>query len=289
MKIMVAKTAGFCNGVRYALEVTLEAINYKQPDECICTIGPLIHNHQVLAMLKERGVEEIHTPEEAVGKIVVIRAHGVPPDVRRSLYQAARRVINATCKRVARVQAVIKQYAHKGYATVIVGDENHAEVIGLKGYAKRKGIVIQNVEDLERLPNAWKHVLLVAQTTQNEETYARIAEAFRRKFPHGIVKETICGATQERQEEVRKMAEIVDAMVIVGGYHSGNTVRLAEVARSTGIPTYHVETESDINQQEMSQYQVVGVSAGASTPQWMIHNVVQALDQLNKVGSVQTT
>jgi len=281
MKIIVAKTAGFCNGVRYALEMTLEAIRNKKADERICTLGPLIHNHQVLAMLKERGVEEIQSPEEATGKIVVIRAHGVPPGVRKELYRRAHRVINATCKRVARVQAVIKQYALKGYSTIIVGDENHAEVIGLKGYAEGRGIVIQNVNDLEKIPQGCSKVLLVAQTTQNEKTFAGIEEAFRRKFPGGVVKHTICGATRERQEEVRKLAGIVEAMVIVGGYHSGNTIRLAEVARSTGIPTYHVETEKDLNMKEMSRYKTVGVSAGASTPQWLIHNVVQALRQLD--------
>lgn len=281
MKVIVAKTAGFCNGVRYALEMTLEAIRNKKPDERICTLGPLIHNHQVLAMLRERGVEEVQSPEEAAGKVVVIRAHGVPPGVRRALYQNARRVINATCKRVARVQAVIKQYARKGYITVIVGDENHAEVIGLKGYAEGRGVVIKSIDELEKIPQNSSKVLLVAQTTQNEKSFNQIAEAFRQKFPKGVVKHTICGATKERQEEVRRLAGIVDAMVIVGGYHSGNTVRLAEVARSTGVPTYHVETEKDLNMNEMAQYKVVGISAGASTPQWLIHNVVQALQNLN--------
>ncbi|HDL89931.1 MAG TPA: 4-hydroxy-3-methylbut-2-enyl diphosphate reductase [Thermodesulforhabdus norvegica] len=280
MEVKVAKTAGFCNGVRYALEMTLRAIREKKDDEVICTYGPLIHNHQVLMMLRERGVEEVRRPEDTRGKVVVIRAHGVPPEVRRALYKNASRVINATCKRVARVQAVIKQHAMKGYFTVIVGDEDHAEVIGLKGYTAGRGVVIHSPEDVEKLPQEWDKVLLVAQTTQNEKIFQEIESRFFKKYPNGVVKKTICGATKERQQEVKSLAACVDAMVIVGGYHSGNTVRLVEVARSTGIPTYHVETENDINTSEMRKYKTVGVSAGASTPQWLIHKVVTTLQSI---------
>ncbi len=280
MQVRVAKTAGFCNGVRYALEMLLKVLREKQPGDRVCTYGPLIHNNHVLNMLRERGVEEIKAPHEAKGKIVVIRAHGVPPDTRRALYDSALKVVNATCKRVARVQAVIKQHANKGFHTVIVGDENHAEVVGLKGYAGENGVIIQSAEDIYTLPDNWERVLLVAQTTQNEEVFKEIAETFLKKFPHGVVKKTICAATRERQEEVRQLAGNVDAMVIVGGFHSGNTVRLVEVARSTGVPAYHVETENDLNFDELKKYKVIGVSAGASTPQWMIHNVVQALSEI---------
>jgi 4-hydroxy-3-methylbut-2-enyl diphosphate reductase len=281
VKVIVAKTAGFCNGVRYALDVTLEAVKRRKPDEVICTYGPLIHNHQVLAMLRNKGVMEVNSPEECAGKTVIIRAHGIPPDLRRQIYERATRVINATCKRVAQVQAVIRQHARKGYHTVIVGDANHAEVIGLLGYAEGKGIAIQSPDDIEKLPDDWEKVLLVAQTTQNEEIFEEVVKRFRQKYPSGVVKKTICGATHERQEEVRQLARKVDAMVIVGGYHSGNTVRLAQVAAMEGVPTYHVETEQDLNPEEMSRYRVVGVSAGASTPQWMIENVVRFLEGIS--------
>lgn len=281
MKVIVAKTAGFCNGVRYALDVTLDAVKRRKADEIICTYGPLIHNRQVLAMLKEKGVQEVNSPEECAGKTVIIRAHGIPPDLRHRIYEVGARVINATCKRVAQVQAVIRQHARKGYHTVIVGDADHAEVIGLLGYAEGKGVAIQNPDDIDKLPDDWDNVLLVAQTTQNEEIFEEVVRRFKRKFPNGIVKKTICGATHERQEEVRQLARKVDAMVIVGGYHSGNTVRLAQVAAMEGVPTYHVETEKDLNAQEMSRYKVVGVSAGASTPQWMIENVVRFLEGIS--------
>lgn len=285
MKVIVAKTAGFCNGVRYALDVTLEAVKRRKADETICTYGPLIHNRQVLSMLREKGVQEVNSPEECTGKTVVIRAHGIPPDLRQKIYTVASKVINATCKRVAQVQAVIRQHARKGYHTVIVGDADHAEVIGLLGYAEGKGVAIQHPDEIDKLPDDWDKVLLVAQTTQNEEIFEEVVQRFKRKYPNGIVKKTICGATHERQEEVRQLARKVDAMVIVGGYHSGNTVRLAQVAAMEGVPTYHVETEKDLNPQEMARYRVVGVSAGASTPQWMIENVVRFLEAISHRGS----
>lgn len=279
MKVIVAETAGFCQGVRTALEITLEAARSRQK-EPLCTFGPLIHNRQVLTMLKERGVEEASAEEDCRDRWVIIRAHGIPPDQRRRLKEVSKGLIDATCKRVARVQAIIRKHARRGYSTVIVGDADHAEVIGLMGYAEGRGVVIQSPDDVDRLPSDWSSVLLVAQTTQNEEIFRQVEDRFRAKFPHGLVENTICGATQERQSEVRRLCGHVDAMVIVGGTHSGNTIRLAETARECGVPTYHVETEKDLNPQEMSKFHMVGVSAGASTPNWMIRNVVRFLENI---------
>lgn len=279
MKVIVAETAGFCEGVRTALETTLEALRSRDKMP-LCTFGPLIHNRQVLAMLKERGVEEAATEEDCRDRWVVIRAHGIPPDQRRRLKEVSRGLIDATCKRVARVQAIIRKYARKGFHTLIAGDPDHAEVIGLMGYTEGRGVVIQTPDDLERLPTNWSSVLLVAQTTQNEEVFRNIEARFREKYPHGIVENTICGATHERQNEVRRLCQHVEAMVIVGGTHSGNTIRLAQTARECGVPTYHVETEKDLDLREMSRFHRVGVSAGASTPNWMIRDVVRFLENI---------
>jgi len=279
MKVIVAETAGFCQGVRTALETTLEAARSREK-EPLCTFGPLIHNRQVLAMLKEQGVEEAATEEECRNRWVVIRAHGIPPDQRRRLKDVSRGLIDATCKRVARVQAIIRKHARKGYHTVIVGDADHAEVIGLMGYTEGRGVVVQSPDDVDRLPSDWSSVLLVAQTTQSEEVFREVERRFRAKFPHGLVENTICFATHERQSEVRRLCGHVEAMVIVGGTHSGNTIRLAETARECGIPTYHVETEKDLNPVEMARFRTVGVSAGASTPNWMIRNVVRFLENI---------
>ena len=285
MKVLVAETAGFCKGVKDALEVTLEAIQKRQEGEKICTYGPLIHNRQVLAMLEEKGISEENHPENCSGKKVVIRAHGIPPDERQRLRGINASLLDATCKRVAKVHAVIKKHARRGFNTVIVGDADHAEVIGLLGYTENRGRVINRPEQVAELPENWDKVLLVAQTTQNEEVFGEIRAHFLKRYPHGVVKNTICDSTQQRQAEVRQMCSQVEAMVVVGGYHSGNTLRLADVARECGIPTYHVETEAELNRQEMARYSNVGVSAGASTPNWIIRSVVQFLESVQPESS----
>ncbi len=280
MKVIVAKTAGFCKGVRDAIEITMEAIQKREDGEDICTFGPLIHNRQVLMMLEKKGVVEENRIENCAGKKVVIRAHGIPPDSRQKLHAQGSNLLDATCKRVARVHAAIKRHARRGYHTIIVGDADHAEVIGLMGYTEGRGVVINRPEQIAELPPNWKNVLLVAQTTQNEEVFSAIETAFLEKYPNGIVKNTICDSTQERQAEIRKLCSRVEAVVIVGGLHSGNTIRLAEVARDCRIPTFHVETEDELDREKMARFSCVGVSAGASTPNWIIRNVVEFLEAL---------
>ncbi len=280
MKVFVAKTAGFCKGVRDALDITLEAIQKRTDHESICTYGPLIHNRQVLATLEDKGIRAVNRIEDCADKKVVIRAHGIPPHDRQILHQLGATLLDATCKRVARVHAAIKQHARRGFHTIIAGDADHAEVIGLIGYAEERGHVVNRPEQIDELPSHWDKVLLVAQTTQNEEVFQKIQEQFLKRYPGGVVKNTICGSTHERQAEVRRLCSQVEAMVVVGGYHSGNTLRLAEVARDAAVPTYHIETEADLNRQEMARYSLVGVSAGASTPSWIIRDVVRFLESI---------
>jgi 4-hydroxy-3-methylbut-2-enyl diphosphate reductase len=278
MRVVIAGTAGFCKGVRDAIEITMNAIQHREKGEDICTFGPLIHNNQVLAMLGKRGVVDESSIERCAGKKVVIRAHGIPPYSRQQLHEQGATLLDATCKRVAKVHAAIKRYARRGYHTIIVGDADHAEVIGLLGYTENRGVVINRPEQIDELPTHLDKVLLVAQTTQNEEVFQEIEQAFLKKYPDGIVKNTICDSTQERQAEVRQMCSRVEAMVIVGGYNSGNTVRLAQIARESNIPTFHVEKESELDPKVMARYSCVGVSAGASTPNWIIRDVVEFLE-----------
>jgi len=280
MRVIVGKTAGFCKGVKNALEVTLEAIQKRKEGESICTYGPLIHNRQVLKMLEEKGIKEENSLVNCAGRKVVIRAHGIPPQERQALHKLDATLLDATCTRVAKVHGVIKLHARRGYHTVIAGDADHAEVIGLMGYTEGRGVVLGRPEQVDQLPKEWEKVLLVAQTTQNEEIFQAIQQKFLERFPEGVVKNTICGSTHERQAEVRQMRSQVEAMVIVGGRHSGNTLRLAEVARESATPCYHIETEADLDRQEMARYSCVGVSAGASTPNWLIRNVIRFLESI---------
>ena len=274
MKVVLASTAGFCIGVRRALEMVLKAINENQPK--IYTYGPLIHNPQVLELLRERGITILKPGEEIPEGLVVIRAHGIPPQERRLLEQAGGRIIDATCPRVAKVQAIIRRWAAKGFATLIVGDADHPEVRGLLGYTEERGYVVSTSEDVADLPDLDK-LIVVAQTTQSESQFeARVREIVAR-FPQAQIFNTICDATASRQAEVQELSRQAEALVVVGGRNSGNTQRLVEISQGTGIPTYHVETEQELDLVEISRYQSVGVTAGASTPNWLIGNVVNTL------------
>lgn len=273
MKVILAKTSGFCMGVKRALELVLQAINQNQGE--IYTHGPLIHNPQVLELLRERGIKVLERGQTPRG-LVVIRAHGIPPQERRELEAAGVRIIDATCPRVAKVQAIIRRWAKQDYATLIVGDADHPEVRGLLGHTEGKGYVIATPGDVAALPEL-ERVIVVAQTTQSEAQFNHLVSLIRARFPEAKVFNTICDATASRQGEIQTLARQVEAIVVVGGRNSGNTQRLVEIARATGIPTYHVETEQELDLAEMSRYQVVGVTAGASTPHWLISNVVSTL------------
>jgi len=264
-------------GVRRALEKVLGEA-YKDPGP-IFTYGPLIHNEQVMKLLESKGVQVAKEISGLKRGTIIIRAHGIPPQDRKLLKASGLKIIDATCPRVARVQALIRYHTHKGYVAVIVGEKDHPEVIGLKGHGNGKAFVISTAAEVPLLPEADK-LLVVAQTTQEKQTYARIVETIKQRFPEALVFDTICGATESRQDEVRALAAHVDGIVVVGGFHSGNTRRLAQVASSTGLPVFHVETDQELDRGKLSAMEIIGVTAGASTPNWMINKVVQKIESI---------
>jgi (E)-4-hydroxy-3-methyl-but-2-enyl pyrophosphate reductase len=261
-------------GVKNAMELVLRAIHENHAN--IYTYGPLIHNPQVMDLLKDRGIRVLKEGELPASGLVVIRAHGIPPRERQELEAAGVRIIDATCVRVARVQAIIRRWAHKGYATVIVGDADHPEVRGLMGHTRGRGFVVSTAEEVAALPEL-DQVIVVAQTTQSEEQFGKLVDCIKARFPGAEIRNTICDATASRQGEVEELARQVEALVVVGGRNSGNTQRLVEISRATGLPTFHVETEQELDLGVLSRYRTVGVTAGASTPHWLIGNVVSSL------------
>jgi 4-hydroxy-3-methylbut-2-enyl diphosphate reductase len=275
MKIILAQTAGFCMGVRRAVEMVMEAPD--KHDLPICTYGPLIHNPQVLELLAEKGISILDTVPANGHGTALIRAHGVPPSVKTDLDRAGYAVIDATCPRVIRVQTIIRKHSAKGYATIIIGDRDHPEVIGLLGYADQKGHVTASLSELKALP-AFEQAIVVAQTTQNTRVFEEIRAWTQRHRPHYKLFETICDSTEKRQAEVKCLAALVDAVVVVGGRDSGNTQRLFEIARASGKPAYLVETERELDLEALSGARSVGISAGASTPNWQIRKVCRALE-----------
>jgi (E)-4-hydroxy-3-methyl-but-2-enyl pyrophosphate reductase len=283
MKIKLAKTSGFCMGVRKAVEQALDAVHTRPGP--IWSYGPLIHNPQALDLLAGKGLRVMgEIPDESEARAmkkgtVIIRAHGVPPGEKERLVNLGLEVIDATCPRVKGVQARIRKHTGMGASAIIWGNPDHPEVVGLMGHARGRGYVVTKPEDVAALPDLDK-VILVAQTTQNQQKFVEISDAVRARWPEAEVFDTICGATQKRQDEVRRLSKLVDAMVVVGGHASGNTERLANVARNEGVKTVHIETEDELDPAWVADSQTVGVTAGASTPNWMIKRVIRKLDRL---------
>ena len=261
-------------GVRRAVEMVLDTANrVKGP---VYTFGPLIHNPQVMHMLAEKGVEVLEEiPEKGTGTIL-IRAHGVTPEAREQLKAAGFTVIDATCPRVIKVQRLLDKYVSQGYTPVIVGDVDHPEVIGLVGHAQGRAHVVRSPEEALAIPRDDKAVL-VAQTTQDQMLYYTVLDAVKTRFEEVKDFNTICDSTARRQEEARDLAHQVNAMVVVGGKSSGNTQRLAQIAAGSGVPTFHVETEKELDITQFKGMEHVGITAGASTPNWIIRRVHQAV------------
>ncbi len=264
-------------GVQRAVEMALDAAN---AGSCpIYTYGPLIHNPQVLKLLGEKGISVLEQIPEKGDGTVLIRAHGVPPETKTGLEQAGFSVIDATCPRVIKVQTIIGKHAAEGYACIIVGDRDHPEVVGLLGYAGSKGHVVNRMQDLDALP-VYDKAIIVAQTTQNTRFFDEVKSWAAARFSHYKVFNTICDSTERRQEEAKRLAESVDAVVVVGGYNSGNTQRLAEVVRQTGKPSFHIESEADLDVTALASARHVGITAGASTPNWIIRRIYRAIESL---------
>ena len=277
MKISIAKTAGFCMGVHRAVEMALDAAN--DGSGPIYTFGPLIHNPQVLKLLREKGIRVLDEIPESGEGTVLIRAHGVPPDKRKQLEAAGFSIIDATCPRVIKVQAIIEKHAREGCACIIVGDRDHPEVVGLLGYAGKKAHVVGRMHELDSLPNFDK-AIVVAQTTQNTLLFDAVKKWAENHHPRYKVFNTICDSTERRQAEARRLADAVDAVVVVGGHESGNTQRLVEIVQQNGKPAYHIETEAELSMEVLKNIGHVGITAGASTPNWIIKRIYRFIESL---------
>ncbi len=269
-------------GVKRAVDQALEQSEKKQSK--IYTLGPLIHNKQTVEMLSQRGVstlDESSPPSEP--STILIRAHGVPPEIPEHYRQTGHEIIDGTCPKVKTVHKVIERHRKQGFQIIITGDQGHAEVIGLLGYAGEAGHLIQTVSDIEKLPK-FEKVCLVSQTTFDRVLFDSIAEKVRTHFSSSevIVKKTICSATDQRQAETEQLARSVDALIVVGGKNSANTQRLAKIAKNCGTPTQAVETEEEIDWESLSQCKTIGVTAGASTPNWMIKRVCDYLQFMSQ-------
>ncbi len=279
MKILVAETAGFCWGVRRALDQAVDLS--KKTDGPVQTFGPLIHNAQVMEELTEQNIHAFEQPQEAKGGTVLVRAHGVRPEAFDQLRATGADVYDATCPLVRKVQKIITKYGRDNYDIVIVGDDHHAEVMGLKGYTSTRCFVVADEHEAKDLPE-FDRVCVVSQTTQNDDTFARTVAVIKPKAKVIRATNTVCEPTRDHQSETIDLAHQVDLMVVVGGHHSANTCRLADLAAKEGSQVLHIETDAELQDHDFTPYGAVGVTAGASTPEWMINRVVDKLESFNE-------
>lgn len=277
MKIEVGKHAGFCRGVKEAINKTFTIA--RESDRIIYTDGELIHNPQTLKMLESSNVRILEGSEDLKNETVIIRAHGVSPERRLELKKKSKNLKNFTCRDVARVQSSIKKWTHKGYSVIIFGKKEHPEVIGLLGYAEN-GFVVNNKQDIKKLPNL-KKVFIVSQTTMDLDSFSEISELLRKKYNIVEIENTICTATELRQNEVKELSKRNDCLLVIGGKNSSNTKRLYEIATKY-TTAYFVERIEDLDKIDFTGIKNLGITAGASTPDWLISEFIEELYKRNR-------
>lgn len=263
---MSAKRAGFCFGVKRAVEMAFQAAGEGR----VFTLGPIIHNPQVIDKLRARGVEPTDSIDDSRIGTLIIRTHGIPKETSEELSRKSYRVIDATCPFVKKAQQYAKLLRGGGYQVVILGDRAHPEVMGLLSYAGRDAVVVNGETPIPRLK---AKVGVVVQTTQPVNLLRHFVSEAVRQVKELKVFNTICNSTALRLLETEKMAKKVDVMFVVGGKNSANTTQLATLCASLGIPTHHIETASEIRLDWLKGVQTVGITAGASTPDWIIQDV----------------
>lgn len=280
MKIIVADTAGFCFGVNKAVS-TVYDLAEKGGSE-IYTLGAVIHNDLVIDQLKKMGVKVIDTVDQAdkSGKIV-IRAHGVAPDVYSKLKESQHEVIDATCPYVKKIHRLVEEKSREGYTVIVVGDRTHPEVIGIEGWCSGKRYVVNDRTEASKIEASDEKAIVVAQTTITRDKWDGVNEELIGKFNSIEKYDTICNATSQRQQEAAKIAKQTDIMLILGSRSSSNTQKLYEICSKYCKDTFRIETFGDLPPMQIKN-KIIGITAGASTPEWVIEEVIRKVNELNK-------
>lgn len=279
MRVHIAAACGFCYGVRRAVELAAQA------EAGTHTLGPIIHNPQLVDSLSEKGVTPVNSlAEVADGSRLLIRSHGVGPDVYDEAEKRRLHIVDATCPHVKKAQQDARKVINAKKVLVIIGEKDHPEVISISQWGGNRAIIIDKVEEAEEIPYC-ETMGVVVQTTFSQSRFKQIESVLAGKTGHLDVYMTICAATRQRQEAAVELAGKVDAMIVIGGRNSANTGRLAQVCAEQGCPTYHVETAAEINPDDFAGMHDIGVTAGASTPDWIIQEVVKMMEDLQTEGT----
>lgn len=280
MKITVVKTAGFCFGVKRAVDIAFEMADKKQ--QGTYTLGPIIHNPQVIERLKEKGVSPVEDITKPEIDTLIIRTHGIPLQIMNQVSEAGKNIIDATCPFVKKAQRDTKLLKEEGYQVIILGDKDHPEVQSLMSYAGDDVLV---VGDSDPLPKIKRKVGIVVQTTQPVEALKKLFSKVVQLANEVKVYNTICNSTSLRLKETEEMAKKVDLVLVVGGKNSANTTQLAKLCQSLSVPTYHIETADELQPEWLKDIENAGITAGASTPDWIISEVEKRIREIAENGN----
>jgi 4-hydroxy-3-methylbut-2-enyl diphosphate reductase len=278
MKVNLARSAGFCFGVKDAVDIALETASKEKK---VFMLGDIVHNASVVEMIDQAGVKVIKDLSEVEGGTLLLRAHGTKPEIYEEAKRRGFKIVDATCPMVLEIHEIVKELEHEGYRIVIVGDHGHDEVVGIAGQV-RYPIVVSNPEEAKAISRIRK-MGVVVQSTQNIDNVSRIISQLVYKCREMKFINTICGPTIAHQNEIRKMPLENDVMIIVGSFTSANTCRLTQISRELNPRTYQVETADDVKAEWFENAESVGISAGASTPDWVIDEVLRRVEELTSV------
>ena len=281
MEVILADVLGYCMGVRRAVDFVEKALETSS-DKKVYTLGPLIHNKIALEKLQEKGLSVIQENNINLlnqNTVVAIRAHGVSPDVIKNIENTGAMIVNATCPKVSASQKNAYKYAQMGYLVILVGDKNHGEVTGIAGYAGDSFLLIETVSDAKNVQNSFQQkAVLLSQTTFNSDEFELIAEILKPKFKELKILNTICSATRERQDALKRLCPLVEGVIVVGGKNSANSRRLFEIAKENCMKSVFIENVDEIPDY-FYKLNKVGITAGASTPDSVIKAVKEALEK----------
>ncbi|MBQ7256616.1 MAG: 4-hydroxy-3-methylbut-2-enyl diphosphate reductase [Abditibacteriota bacterium] len=278
MKIKISEHSGFCFGVKRAMDIVLS--NAKDKDKKIATLGPLIHNPQVVEDLKEKGVEVTSEIDKFYDKIIM-PSHGVPKEFFKKCENLGIEAIDATCPFVEAVHEKVVEYKKAGLKIVIVGDAGHSEVKGIMSSADNDCIVISSIEDVDKYDFKKKKLGIVSQTTNSPKYFGEVVGKIAQIADEITVANTICYATHKRQAAAHDLAPNVDVMLVVGGKNSANTNRLFQICKEMNPHTYHIETDEEISGEMFENCDTVGITAGASTPDYIIEDICKKIDKIS--------
>ena len=278
MKVKIAKEAGFCFGVKRAMKMAWDELELNSD---IYALGPLIHNKQAVQKYEDKGLITVDTIEGIPNnKNIIIRSHGVSKDTYDKAMSNSLNIIDTTCPFVKKIHNIVKESYENGFKIIIIGDKNHPEVIGINGWCENSALTIKSIEDLNdlTLDNEYKYCV-VAQTTLNLELYNKIVDELSKRLDNVTFNNTICSATKIRQQAAKELSVDVDCMIVIGGKHSSNTQKLVNICKEQ-VPTFSIETKDDLDIEKLKEFDIIGVTAGASTPDWIIKDVISFVESL---------